>query len=148
MSWKREFRCLANRSSNQTMIIRDIVSVFLFLISNWSKPPASTEMRAGFLGSLWALPRKDHHTQFFYNGSSDSVPPGAGAVVDTKIFHPKNNDFYMWGYAGIIGKSLNLEGSSSTGKTLKRKHIFEFITPTQFFSFVLTKWISLSCFLF
>ena len=72
--------------------------------------------------------QKNHHTKFFQQGSPDNVPPGeayslfdachlvpllwlskliiffyyAGTVIDNKICHPKNNDFYLCAHAGMI----------------------------------------------
>ncbi|KAL6970707.1 Protein argonaute 4A [Sarracenia purpurea var. burkii] len=45
--------------------------------------------------------QKNHHTKFFQTSSPDNVPPGT--VIDNKICHPKNNDFYMCAHAGMIG---------------------------------------------
>ncbi|XP_031490006.1 protein argonaute 4-like [Nymphaea colorata] len=44
--------------------------------------------------------QKNHHTKLFQN-SPENVPPGT--VVDTKICHPRNFDFYMCAHAGMIG---------------------------------------------
>ncbi|KAM7498359.1 hypothetical protein LguiA_022773 [Lonicera macranthoides] len=46
---------------------------------------------------------KNHHTKLFQAGAPENVPPGT--VVDTKIVHPKNYDFYMCAQAGMIGTS-------------------------------------------
>ncbi|CAN6471916.1 unnamed protein product [Victoria cruziana] len=43
--------------------------------------------------------QKNHHTKLFLDGP-DNVP--AGTVVDTKICHPRNFDFYMCAHAGMI----------------------------------------------
>ncbi|CAO2184938.1 unnamed protein product [Urochloa humidicola] len=45
--------------------------------------------------------QKNHHTKFFIPGAPDNVPPGT--VVDNKICHPRNYDFYMCSHAGMIG---------------------------------------------
>ncbi|XP_039018892.1 protein argonaute 4-like [Hibiscus syriacus] len=45
--------------------------------------------------------QKNHHTKFFQQGSPDNVPPGT--IIDNKICHPKNNDFYLCAHAGMIG---------------------------------------------
>ncbi|WVZ71614.1 hypothetical protein U9M48_020181 [Paspalum notatum var. saurae] len=37
--------------------------------------------------------QKNHHTKFFMPGKPDNVPPGT--VVDNKVCHPRNYDFYM-----------------------------------------------------
>ncbi|XP_058743134.1 protein argonaute 4-like [Vicia villosa] len=47
--------------------------------------------------------QKNHHTKFFQPGAPDNVP--AGTVVDNKICHPRNYDFYMCAHAGMIGTS-------------------------------------------
>uniref|UniRef100_A0A1J3JUX0 Protein argonaute 6 n=5 Tax=Noccaea caerulescens TaxID=107243 RepID=A0A1J3JUX0_NOCCA len=47
--------------------------------------------------------QKNHHTKLFQTKSHENVP--AGTVVDTKIVHPTNYDFYMCAHAGIIGTS-------------------------------------------
>ncbi|XP_047325590.1 protein argonaute 4A [Impatiens glandulifera] len=60
-----------------------------------------------FLDEKWnpkfvvIVAQKNHHTKFFQPGSPDNVPPGT--VIDNKICHPKNNDFYMCAHAGMIG---------------------------------------------
>ncbi|PIN22149.1 Translation initiation factor 2C (eIF-2C) [Handroanthus impetiginosus] len=47
--------------------------------------------------------QKNHHTKLFQASSPENVPPGT--VVDTKIVHPRNYDFYMCSHAGMIGTS-------------------------------------------
>lgn len=47
--------------------------------------------------------QKNHHTKLFQDGPPENVPPGT--VVDTKIVHPRNYDFYMCAHAGMIGTS-------------------------------------------
>ncbi|XP_077242191.1 protein argonaute 4A-like [Tasmannia lanceolata] len=60
-----------------------------------------------FLDEKWdprftvIVAQKNHHTKFFQPGSPDNVPPGT--VVDNKVCHPRNNDFYMCAHAGMIG---------------------------------------------
>ncbi|PPS15776.1 hypothetical protein GOBAR_AA04806 [Gossypium barbadense] len=44
---------------------------------------------------------KNHHTKFFQQGSPDNVLHGT--VIDNKVCHPKNNDFYLGTHAGMIG---------------------------------------------
>ncbi|KAG8478883.1 hypothetical protein CXB51_028739 [Gossypium anomalum] len=44
---------------------------------------------------------KNHHTKFFQQGSPDNVLHGT--VIDNKVCHPKNNDFYLGTNAGMIG---------------------------------------------
>ncbi|XP_057792714.1 protein argonaute 16 isoform X1 [Salvia miltiorrhiza] len=47
--------------------------------------------------------QKNHHTKLFQASAQDNVP--CGTVVDTKIVHPRNYDFYMCSQAGLIGTS-------------------------------------------
>ncbi|XP_044465053.1 protein argonaute 16 isoform X3 [Mangifera indica] len=47
--------------------------------------------------------QKNHHTKLFQASAPENVPPGT--VVDTKIVHPRNYDFYMCAHAGMIGTS-------------------------------------------
>ncbi|KAL3653292.1 Protein argonaute-4 [Castilleja foliolosa] len=60
-----------------------------------------------FLDEKWApkfvviVAQKNHHTKFFQSNSPDNVLPGT--VIDNKVCHPKNNDFYMCAHAGMIG---------------------------------------------
>ncbi|KAL6976557.1 Protein argonaute-4, variant 2 [Sarracenia purpurea var. burkii] len=60
-----------------------------------------------FLDEKWSpkfvviIAQKNHHTKFFQPGSPDNVPPGT--VIDNKICHPRNNDFYLCAHAGMIG---------------------------------------------
>ncbi|OVA15617.1 Argonaute/Dicer protein [Macleaya cordata] len=60
-----------------------------------------------FLDEKWSpkftviIAQKNHHTKFFQPSSPDNVPPGT--VIDNKICHPRNNDFYMCAHAGMIG---------------------------------------------
>ncbi|KAL0897547.1 hypothetical protein Bca101_081508 [Brassica carinata] len=50
---------------------------------------------------LLLVAQKNHHTKFFQTNSPDNVPPGT--IIDSKICHPKNNDFYLCAHAGMIG---------------------------------------------
>ncbi|KAJ7960428.1 Protein argonaute like [Quillaja saponaria] len=60
-----------------------------------------------FLDEKWSpkfvviVAQKNHHTKFFQSGSPDNVPPGT--IIDNKICHPRNNDFYLCAHAGMIG---------------------------------------------
>ncbi|OMO67515.1 Argonaute/Dicer protein, PAZ [Corchorus capsularis] len=60
-----------------------------------------------FLDETWdpkfvvIVAQKNHHTKFFLQNSPDNVQPGT--VIDNKICHPKNNDFYLCAHAGMIG---------------------------------------------
>ncbi|KAL6841492.1 hypothetical protein ACP4OV_028635 [Aristida adscensionis] len=62
-----------------------------------------------FLDEKWSpkftviVAQKNHHTKFFQTGSPENVPPGT--VVDNKVCHPRNFDFYMCAHAGMIGTS-------------------------------------------
>lgn len=47
--------------------------------------------------------QKNHHTKLFQASGSKYVPPGT--IVDMKIVHPRNYDFYMCAHAGMIGTS-------------------------------------------
>ncbi|KAI9075853.1 hypothetical protein K1719_042220 [Acacia pycnantha] len=49
------------------------------------------------------IAQKNHHTKFFQANAQENVPPGT--VIDSRICHPKNNDFYMCAHAGMIGTS-------------------------------------------
>ncbi|KAG6523121.1 hypothetical protein ZIOFF_012974 [Zingiber officinale] len=60
-----------------------------------------------FLDEQWSpkftliIAQKNHHTKFFLPNSPDNVQPGT--VIDNKICHPRNYDFYMCAHAGMIG---------------------------------------------
>ncbi|GKV08262.1 hypothetical protein SLEP1_g19919 [Rubroshorea leprosula] len=60
-----------------------------------------------FLDEKWSpkfvviVAQKNHHTKFFQQGAPDNVPPGT--VIDSKICHPRSNDFYLCAHAGMIG---------------------------------------------
>ncbi|KAF7826276.1 protein argonaute 16 isoform X1 [Senna tora] len=47
--------------------------------------------------------QKNHHTKLFQASGPENVPPGT--VVDTKVVHPRNYDFYMCTHAGMLGTS-------------------------------------------
>ncbi|CAG7910751.1 unnamed protein product [Brassica rapa] len=52
------------------------------------------------------IAQKNHHTKFFQAGGTDNVPSGnvpPGTIVDSRICHPRNNDFYLCAHAGLIG---------------------------------------------
>ncbi|KAJ3676589.1 hypothetical protein LUZ60_004001 [Juncus effusus] len=76
---------------NQVLNIEldQIMQACKFLDENWN--PRFTVIVA----------QKNHHTKFFIPNSPDNVPPGT--VVDNKVCHPKNYDFYMCAHAGMIG---------------------------------------------
>ncbi|KAI4363779.1 hypothetical protein MLD38_019952 [Melastoma candidum] len=71
--------------------IKQIVQAYLHLGDG--EPPKFTVIVA----------QKNHHTKLFLANASENVPPGT--VVDTKIVHPRNYDFYMCAQAGMIGTS-------------------------------------------
>ncbi|KAL3620305.1 Protein argonaute-4 [Castilleja foliolosa] len=60
-----------------------------------------------FLDDKWnpkfvvIVAQKNHHTKFFQTNSPDNVQPGT--IIDNRICHPKNNDFYLCAHAGMIG---------------------------------------------
>ncbi|KAI4385410.1 hypothetical protein MLD38_003438 [Melastoma candidum] len=60
-----------------------------------------------FLDEKWnpkfvvIIAQKNHHTKFFQRDSPDNVPPGT--IIDNRICHPRNNDFYLCAHAGMIG---------------------------------------------
>ncbi|KAL0875862.1 hypothetical protein Bca101_025567 [Brassica carinata] len=60
-----------------------------------------------FLDEKWnpkftvIIAQKNHHTKFFQDKGPDNVPPGT--IIDSKICHPRNNDFYLCAHAGMIG---------------------------------------------
>ncbi|XP_004501969.1 protein argonaute 4-like [Cicer arietinum] len=62
-----------------------------------------------FLDEKWTpkfaviVAQKNHHTRFFQPNSPDNVPPGT--IIDNKICHPRNYDFYLCAHAGMIGTS-------------------------------------------
>nr|XP_043628262.1 LOW QUALITY PROTEIN: protein argonaute 16-like [Erigeron canadensis] len=47
--------------------------------------------------------QKNHHTKLFQANGPENVPPGT--VVDSKVVHPRNYDFYMCTQPGLIGTS-------------------------------------------
>ncbi|XP_020555003.1 protein argonaute 16 isoform X2 [Sesamum indicum] len=47
--------------------------------------------------------QKNHHTKLFQASAAENVP--SGTVVDSKIVHPRNYDFYMCSHAGMMGTS-------------------------------------------
>ncbi|BFG20789.1 hypothetical protein CerSpe_070630 [Prunus speciosa] len=64
-----------------------------------------------FLDESWSpkftviVAQKNHHTKFFQTSSTENVP--AGTIIDNKVCHPKNNDFYLCSHAGMIVSILN-----------------------------------------
>ncbi|XP_078168085.1 protein argonaute 16-like [Carex rostrata] len=49
------------------------------------------------------IAQKNHHTELFQADSPDYVPPGT--IVDTKVVHPRNYDFFMCAHNGMTGTS-------------------------------------------
>ncbi|KAI7734630.1 hypothetical protein M8C21_018974, partial [Ambrosia artemisiifolia] len=60
-----------------------------------------------FLDGAWdpkflvIVAQRRHHTRFFQPRCEANVP--AGTIVDTKVCHRKNNDFYLCAHDGLIG---------------------------------------------
>ncbi|XP_010520483.1 PREDICTED: protein argonaute 4-like [Tarenaya hassleriana] len=60
-----------------------------------------------FLDESWnpkfmvIVAQKNHHTKFFQPNAPENVPPGT--IIDSKICHPRNYDFYLCAHAGMIG---------------------------------------------
>ncbi|OIT08622.1 PREDICTED: protein argonaute 4-like [Nicotiana attenuata] len=60
-----------------------------------------------FLDEKWSpkftviIAQKNHHTKFFQPGDPNNVPPGT--IIDNKVCHPRNYDFYLCAHAGMIG---------------------------------------------
>ncbi|KAJ4787293.1 Argonaute family protein [Rhynchospora pubera] len=66
-----------------------IMAACKFLDENWN--PKFTVIVA----------QKNHHTKFFIQNDPNNVPPGT--VIDNKVCHPRNYDFYMCSHKGAIG---------------------------------------------
>lgn len=60
-----------------------------------------------FLDEKWSpkfvviVAQKNHHTKFFQPNDPNNVPPGT--IIDNKVCHPRNYDFYLCAHAGMIG---------------------------------------------
>ncbi|GKB71205.1 argonaute 4-like protein [Tanacetum coccineum] len=96
----------AKRKPDQIIIFRDGVSESQFnQVLNIELDQIIEACK--FLDEKWCpkflviIAQKNHHTKFFQPGSPDNVPPGT--VIDNKVCHPRNNDFYMCAHAGMIG---------------------------------------------
>ncbi|XP_078152183.1 protein argonaute 4B-like [Carex rostrata] len=76
---------------NQVLNIEldQIMAACKFLDENWN--PKFTVIVA----------QKNHHTKFFIPNDQNNVPPGT--VIDNKVCHPRNYDFYMCSHKGAIG---------------------------------------------
>ncbi|KAK9912338.1 hypothetical protein M0R45_036206 [Rubus argutus] len=96
-----------NRKPDQIIIFRDGVSESQFnQVLNMELDQIIEACK--FLDESWCpkfmvvVAQKNHHTKFFQaGGSPDNVPPGT--IIDNKVCHPKNNDFYLCSHAGMIG---------------------------------------------
>ncbi|XP_071686025.1 protein argonaute 4-like isoform X2 [Rutidosis leptorrhynchoides] len=95
----------AQRKPEQIIIFRDGVSESQFSqVLNIELDQIIEACK--FLDENWCpkflviIAQKNHHTKFFQPGSPDNVPPGT--VIDNKVCHPRNNDFYMCAHAGMI----------------------------------------------
>ncbi|KVH87597.1 Argonaute/Dicer protein, PAZ [Cynara cardunculus var. scolymus] len=96
----------AKRKPDQIIIFRDGVSESQFnQVLNIELDQIIEACK--FLDEKWCpkflviIAQKNHHTKFFQPGSPDNVQPGT--VIDNKVCHPRNNDFYMCAHAGMIG---------------------------------------------
>ncbi|PPR86550.1 hypothetical protein GOBAR_AA34142 [Gossypium barbadense] len=90
------------RKPDQIIIFRDRVSESQFnqvLIKLLRL--ASSLTRSGTLKIVVVIVRKTIIPSFFQQGSPDNVLHGI--VIDNKVCHLKNNDFYLGTHAGMIG---------------------------------------------
>ncbi|KAF5744968.1 hypothetical protein HS088_TW07G00549 [Tripterygium wilfordii] len=94
------------RKPEQIIIFRDGVSESQFIqVLNIELDQIIEACK--FLDEKWCpkfvviVAQKNHHTKFFQQGAPDNVPPGT--IIDSKICHPRNNDFYLCAHAGMIG---------------------------------------------
>ncbi|KAG8480816.1 hypothetical protein CXB51_025558 [Gossypium anomalum] len=96
------YTSLGKRKPDQIIIFRDGVSEYQFnqVLIKLLKL-ASSLTRSGTLKIVVIVVRKNHHTKFFQQGSSDNMLHGT--IIDNKVCHPKNNDFYLGTHAGMIG---------------------------------------------
>ncbi|KAM6576742.1 hypothetical protein CsatB_028579 [Cannabis sativa] len=100
------FTSSAKRKPDQIIIFRDGVSESQFnQVLNIELDQIIEACK--FLDDTWnpkfvvIIAQKNHHTKFFQQSTPDNVPPGT--IIDNKICHPKNNDFYLCAHAGMIG---------------------------------------------
>ncbi|KAK8591931.1 hypothetical protein V6N13_062525 [Hibiscus sabdariffa] len=106
-------RTSGSRKPKQIIVFRDGVSESQFnqvlnieleqIIKNFSMLSDSAKAWLRTSSVLVIVAQKNHHTKLFQANAPENVPPGT--VVDTKIVHPRNYDFYMCAHAGIIGTS-------------------------------------------
>ncbi|KAG8477955.1 hypothetical protein CXB51_027630 [Gossypium anomalum] len=89
------------RKPDQIIIFRDGVSEFqLNQVLIKLLRLASSLARNGTLKIVVIIVRKTIIPSFFQQGSPDSVLHGT--IIDNKVCHPKNNDFYLGTHAGMI----------------------------------------------
>ncbi|KAL1545514.1 Protein argonaute-4 [Salvia divinorum] len=69
--------------------LNQIIEACKFLDPNWSPK------------FVVIIAQKNHHTKFFQTNSPDNVQPGT--IIDNKVCHPNNCDFYLCAHAGMIG---------------------------------------------
>ncbi|KAG8496474.1 hypothetical protein CXB51_009164 [Gossypium anomalum] len=89
------------RKLDQIIIFRDGVSESQFnqVLIKLSRLVSSLT-RSGTLKIVGYYCTKNHHTKFFQQGSPDNVLHGT--IIDNKVCHPKNNNFYLGTHARII----------------------------------------------
>ncbi|XP_062082380.1 protein argonaute 4-like [Humulus lupulus] len=100
------FTSSAKRKPDQIIIFRDGVSESQFnQVLNIELDQIIEACK--FLDESWnpkfvvIIAQKNHHTKFFQQSNPENVPPGT--IIDNRICHPKNNDFYLCAHAGMIG---------------------------------------------
>ncbi|KAH6814286.1 Argonaute family protein [Perilla frutescens var. frutescens] len=98
----------AKRKPDQIIIFRDGVSESQFnQVLNIELNQIIEACK--FLDEKWhpkflvLVAQKNHHTKFFLPNSPDNVQPGT--IIDNKVCHPRNYDFYLCAHAGMIGTS-------------------------------------------
>ncbi|XP_072938779.1 protein argonaute-2-like isoform X2 [Epargyreus clarus] len=102
-----EFEKLQRELPSKIYVFRDGVSEGQFAQVMNSELQAIHKAYARKAGSrrrpevLFILVQKRHHTRFFLANSSMNVEPGT--VVDTKIVHPRELDFYLVSHQAIKG---------------------------------------------
>ncbi|KAJ7976861.1 Argonaute family protein [Quillaja saponaria] len=107
------FRRKTNQKPKRILFFRDGVSegqfnqVLLFELDAIRKACASLE--EGYLPPVtFVVVQKRHHTRFFPTNPNQTDKSGnilPGTVVDTKICHPIEYDFFLCSHAGIQGTS-------------------------------------------
>ncbi|CAA7061179.1 unnamed protein product [Microthlaspi erraticum] len=102
-----DFRSCSNRKPEHIIIFRDGVGESQFKqVLNIEL--AQMMQACKFLDDTWdpkftmIIAQKNHHTKFFQADKSDNnVPPGT--IIDSKICHPHNNDFFLCAHRGSMG---------------------------------------------